>query len=61
MRLSITSSEEMFPAFLVTNIVNPYMIIFNSRDKWDQAKFGVAYHDYKLIDDCLVIEQANEI
>ena len=70
LRLSITSSKALFSVFLATNILNPYMIIFNNRDRWDHAKFGVSdvgcelylmelYH--KSIDDCSVIEQANEI
>jgi hypothetical protein len=59
---------------LSDNIVDTYMSFDNGKDAWDvlEAKFGVSdagtklyimeqFYDYKMTDDCPIVEQAHEI
>ena len=56
------------------NIVDPYMSFDNGKDAWEalEAKFGVSdagtelyvmeqFYDYRMVDECSVIEQAHAI
>ena len=60
-------------SILGDNIVDPYMAFEHGKDAWDalEAKFGVSdtgtelyvmeqYYDYKITDDCSVVDQAHE-